>query len=119
MAQWFDFEGRIVEIGQARSRKALQLFYLVEDVMTTVKYPVFVTAPRPRGRHGDEAGPLRFKVGDIVHVSGRMQKVIGVPVAGMKVLGRADIRSGEEGSGLISCTAALVPEEMELVGDTP
>ena len=117
MAQWLDFKGKVVDAGHARSRKAYQFFYLVQDLRTSIKYPVFVTVERRRGRGAGEQEESGFEVGDTVRVAGKMQAVIGVPLAGMKMIEQSDVQNTGPSSRPFSNATALIPEEMEKVQD--
>ena len=119
MAQWVDFNGKIVDMGCSRSRKALQYFYLVEDLRTSVKYPVFVTVERSGRRSGAGPPESEFQVGDVVRVSGRMRPVIGVPLAGMKIIEQSDVQNTGPSSRPLANATALIPEEMEKARDLP
>ncbi len=115
MAQWLDFKGKIVDAGHARSRKAHQFFYLVQDLRTSIQYPVFVTVERKRGRGAGEPKEETFEVGDTVRVAGKMQPVIGIPLAGMKMIQQSDVQNTGPSSRPFSNAVALIPEEMERV----
>jgi hypothetical protein len=113
MAETIETTGRIIDTGEFRSRKLNQAFFLVEDLKTTIKYPVYVSLDRSSSLGSGKFRKEEFQVGDIVRISGKMQKVMGLPLAGTKILEQSDYRS--PGGGVFSLATLLVPKEMEKV----
>lgn len=113
MADTIETTGRITDTGEFRSRKLNQAFFLVEDLKTTIKYPVYVSLDRSGSLGSREFSKEEFRIGDIVRISGKMQKVIGLPLAGTKILEQSDYKS--PGGGVFSFATMLVPKEMEKV----
>jgi hypothetical protein len=113
MAETMDITGRILDKTEMQSRKLNQAFYLVEDLKTTVKFPVYVSLDRSSSLGSRKFRKEEFEVGEVVRISGKMQKVMGLPLAGTKILEQSDYQS--PGSGVFSFATMLVPKEMEKV----
>ena len=113
MGETMDITGKILDKTEMRSRKLNQAFYLVEDLMTTIKYPVYVSLDRSGSSGAREIVDEEFEVGEVVRISGKMQKIMGLPLAGTKIIEQSDYQS--PGSGVFSYVTMLVPKEMEKV----
>jgi hypothetical protein len=113
MAETIETTGKIIDTGEFHSRKLNQAFFLVEDLLTSIKYPVYVSLDRSSSLGSRKFRKEEFEVGDVVRISGRMQKVMGLPLAGIKILEQSDYLSA--GGGVFSFATMLVPKEMEKV----
>jgi len=116
MGEAVELTGTILDKGEMHTVKVNQEFLLVEDSGSGKKYAVYISLDRLSSLRARKFRKEEFQVGDVVRISGKIQKLVSKSVAGMKIVQQSDLEYKD--AGIMAYANVLVPKEMSKVQDS-
>jgi len=117
MGEKVEMTGTILDKGEMHTVKVNQEFLLVQDAGSGLKYAVYISLDRSSSLRARKFRKEEFNVGDVVRISGKIQKLVSKSVSGMKIVQQSDLDFKD--AGLMAYANVLVPSEMSKVEGTP
>ncbi|HEY5526740.1 MAG TPA: hypothetical protein VIK02_04085 [Candidatus Anoxymicrobiaceae bacterium] len=116
MGEAVELTGTILDKSEMHTVKVNQEFLLVEDSGSGKKYAVYISLDRSSSLRARKFRKEEFQVGDVVRISGKIQKLVSKSVAGMKIVQQSDLEYKD--AGIMAYANVLVPKEMSKVQDS-